>query len=104
PNRRALLERLQQALAYDRRNSRKRALLFLDLDDFKTLNDTLGHHAGDLLLEEVARRITSCIRETDTASRIGGDEFVVMLESLSDSAEEAAAQAKNVAEKILARI
>ena len=104
PNRRALLERLQQAMTYDRRNSRKRALLFLDLDNFKTLNDTLGHHAGDLLLQEVARRITSCIRETDTASRIGGDEFVVMIENLSDSAEEAAAQAKNVAEKILARI
>ena len=104
PNRRALLERLQQALAYDRRNSRKRALLFVDLDNFKTLNDTLGHHTGDLLLQEVARRITACIRETDTAARIGGDEFVVMLEHLSDSAEEAAAQAKNVAEKILARI
>jgi diguanylate cyclase (GGDEF)-like protein/PAS domain S-box-containing protein len=104
PNRRALLERLQQALAYDRRNSRKRALLFVDLDNFKTLNDTLGHHTGDLLLQEVALRITACIRETDTAARIGGDEFVVMLENLSDSAEEAAAQAKNVAEKVLARI
>jgi diguanylate cyclase (GGDEF)-like protein/PAS domain S-box-containing protein len=101
PNRRALLERLHQALTYDRRNSRKRALLFVDLDNFKTLNDTLGHHTGDLLLQEVARRITGSIRETDTAARIGGDEFVVMLENLSESAEEAAAQAKNVAEKIL---
>ncbi len=104
PNRRALLERLQQALAYDRRNSRKRALLVVDLDNFKTLNDTLGQHTGDLLLQEVARRISACIRETDTAARIGGDEFVVMLENLSDGAEEAAAQAKNVAEKILARV
>ncbi len=104
PNRRMLLEKLRQALTYDRRNSRKRALLFVDLDNFKTLNDTLGHHVGDLLLQEVAHRITSCIRETDTAARIGGDEFVVMLENLSEAQEEAASQAKQVAEKILTRI
>ena len=104
PNRRMLLERLRQALAYDRRNSRRRALLFVDLDNFKTLNDTLGHHVGDLLLQEVAHRITSCIRDTDTAARIGGDEFVVMLENLSEVQEEAASQAKQIAEKILARI
>jgi diguanylate cyclase (GGDEF)-like protein/PAS domain S-box-containing protein len=104
PNRRMLIEKLRQALTYDRRNSRKRALLFVDLDNFKTLNDTLGHHVGDLLLQEVAHRITSCIRDTDTAARIGGDEFVVVLENLSESQEESASQAKQVAEKILTRI
>ncbi len=103
-NRRMLLERLQRALSYDRHNSRRRALLFVDVDNFKTLNDTLGHHVGDLMLQEVAHRITSCIRETDTAARIGGDEFVLMLEGLSESQEEAASQAGEIAEKILARI
>jgi diguanylate cyclase (GGDEF)-like protein/PAS domain S-box-containing protein len=104
PNRRMLLERLRQALTYDRRNSRKRALLFVDVDNFKNLNDTLGHHIGDLLLQEIAHRITSCIRETDMAARIGGDEFVVMVENLSDAQEEAGSQASLIAEKILARI
>lgn len=104
PNRRMLLERLERALSHDRHNSRKRALLFVDVDNFKTLNDTLGHHIGDLMLQEVAHRITSCIRETDTAARIGGDEFVLMLEGLSESQEEAASQARQIAEKILSRI
>jgi len=101
PNRRLLLDRLQQTLAASARSSRKRALLFVDLDDFKTLNDTLGHHIGDLLLQEVARRITSRIRETDTLARLGGDEFVVLLQDLSETVEDAAAQAKMIAEKIL---
>ena len=104
PNRRMLLERLRQALAFDRRDSRKRALLFVDVDNFKNLNDTLGHHIGDLLLQEIAHRITSCIRESDMAARIGGDEFVVMLENLSDAQEEAGSQASIVAEKLLSRI
>ena len=101
PNRRLLLNRLQQTLAASTRNSRKRALLFVDLDNFKTLNDTLGHQTGDLLLQEVARRLTKCIREADTVARLGGDEFVVMLEDLSEGPEEAAAQAKGAGEKIL---
>ena len=104
PNRRMLLESLRRALTVDRRTSRKRALLFVDLDNFKMLNDTLGHHCGDLLLQEVAHRLASCIRETDTAARIGGDEFVIMIENLSDSPEDAATQAKNIAEKILVRL
>jgi diguanylate cyclase (GGDEF)-like protein len=104
PNRRLLLDRLQQTLALSARSSRKRALLFVDLDDFKTLNDTLGHHIGDLLLQEVARRILASIRETDTVARLGGDEFVVLLQDLSELPEDAAAQAKTVAEKILATI
>jgi diguanylate cyclase (GGDEF)-like protein len=104
PNRRLLLDRLRQTLAASIRSKRKRALLFVDLDDFKTLNDTLGHHIGDLLLQEVARRIIASIRETDTVARLGGDEFVVLLQDLSEAPEDAAAQAKNVAEKILATI
>ncbi|MGC1645469.1 MAG: EAL domain-containing protein [Candidatus Sulfotelmatobacter sp.] len=101
PNRRLLLDRLRQTLAASVRTNRKRALLFVDLDDFKTLNDTLGHHIGDLLLQEVARRILATIREADTVARLGGDEFVVLLQDLSEMPEECAAQAKTVAEKIL---
>jgi diguanylate cyclase (GGDEF)-like protein/PAS domain S-box-containing protein len=101
PNRRMLLDRLRQTLRSGRRNGRKCALLFIDLDNFKTLNDTLGHHTGDLLLQEVARRLILCLRESDTAARIGGDEFVVIVDNLSPDTEEAAAQAKAIAEKIL---
>jgi len=100
PNRRLLLDRLRQTLSASTRSKPKRALLFVDLDDFKTLNDTLGHHIGDLLLQEVARRITACIRGSDTVARLGGDEFVAMLHELSERTEEAAAQTKVVAEKI----
>ena len=104
PNRRLLLDRLQQTLAASFRNNRQRALLFVDLDDFKTLNDSLGHHIGDLLLQEVARRIVASIREADTVARLGGDEFVVLLQDLSELPEDAAAQAKGVAQKILSTI
>ncbi len=104
PNRRMLLDRLRQSLRSGRRTGRKCALLFIDLDNFKTLNDTLGHHTGDLLLQEVARRLVQCLRETDTAARIGGDEFVVIVENLSPDTEEAAAQSKAIAEKILTQI
>lgn len=103
-NRRLLMERLSQSLTASARSQRKRALLFIDLDDFKTLNDTRGHHVGDLLLQEVARRLTLCIRETDTVSRLGGDEFVIILEDLNETSEGAAAQAKAVAEKVLATV
>lgn len=104
PNRRLLTDRLQQAMASSSRDHHRRALLFVDLDDFKTLNDTLGHQTGDMLLQEVAQRLTGCIREADTVARLGGDEFLVMLEDLSETPEEAAAQAKCVSEKILAAI
>ena len=104
PNRRLLAERLSRAMATSRRSDRKSALLFIDLDDFKTLNDTLGHPTGDLLLQEIARRLTSCVRDTDTVARLGGDEFVVVLEELSDCAENAASQAELVAAKIQASI
>ena len=100
PNRRLLLDRLQQALVTSARRQRLGALLLVDLDDFKIINDTLGHQQGDRLLEQAARRLTSCVREGDTVARFGGDEFVVILEDLSQDAPEAAAQAQAVAEKI----
>ena len=101
PNRRLLLDRLKQALASSTRNEQYGALLYIDLDNFKTLNDTLGHDIGDLLLQQVAQRLTTCVREGDTVARLGGDEFVVMLEYLSENPEEAASHAETVGEKIL---
>jgi len=100
PNRRLLMDRLQQALSVSARNGLFGAVLFIDLDQFKTLNDTKGHGTGDLLLIEVARRLKSCMRDGDTLSRLGGDEFVVVLETLGIHADEAAAQAETIAEKI----
>lgn len=104
PNRRLLQDRLQQSIVSMARNPRDAALLFIDLDDFKTLNDTLGHAEGDLLLQEVARRITSCIRASDTVARLGGDEFVVILEDLSGRTEDAAVKTKEIGEKILSAL
>jgi diguanylate cyclase (GGDEF)-like protein/PAS domain S-box-containing protein len=104
PNRRMLMERLRHPLAASARSGRTQALLLIDLDHFKTLNDTLGHQTGDLLLQISSRRIVACAHEADTVCRLGGDEFVVVLEELSNVAEEAAAQAQAVGEKILAAI
>jgi diguanylate cyclase (GGDEF)-like protein/PAS domain S-box-containing protein len=104
PNRRLMLDRLSHALVSSARSQRHGALLFIDLDNFKDLNDTLGHDVGDQLLEQVANRLVTCIRECDTAARLGGDEFVVVLEELSTIDEEAASQAEIVAEKILKRL
>ncbi len=104
PNRRLLIDRLQQALAACARSGRRGALLFIDLDNFKTLNDSLGHDVGDLLLSAVAHRLGVCVREGDTVARFGGDEFVVILEGLSDDTVEAAAQTETVAAKILATL
>ena len=83
PNRRLLMERLTQALASSARSGAAGALLFIDLDHFKTLNDTLGHDVGDLLLKQVASRLSGSVRDCDTVARLGGDEFVVMLEDLA---------------------
>ena len=100
PNRRLLLDRLQQALASSARHQRHGALMLLDMDDFKTLNDTLGHDVGDKFLVEVGRRIQGCVREGDTVARQGGDEFVIILEDLNvDSL--AAILVEAVAAKIL---
>ncbi|NOU41876.1 MAG: diguanylate cyclase, partial [Methylotenera sp.] len=104
PNRRLLLDRLTQALTFSARSGKEGALLFIDLDHFKTLNDTEGHAVGDLLLQQVAARLTAAVREGDTVARLGGDEFVVMLEDLSDVALEAAAQTEAIGEKILEAI
>jgi diguanylate cyclase (GGDEF)-like protein/PAS domain S-box-containing protein len=100
PNRRLLRDRLDHAMASSTRNMVHSALLFIDLDNFKTLNDTKGHDVGDLLLIEVAQRLKACVRGGDTVARLGGDEFVVMMGSLSDEVEQAAAQAKTTGEKI----
>ncbi|MCX7192916.1 MAG: EAL domain-containing protein [Proteobacteria bacterium] len=104
PNRRLLLDRLRQTLAVCARGGLSGALLFIDLDNFKSLNDTLGHDIGDLLLQQVAFRLKSCVREDDSVARFGGDEFVVMLEDLRNDALEAALQAETVGEKILAAL
>jgi diguanylate cyclase (GGDEF)-like protein/PAS domain S-box-containing protein len=104
PNRRLLLDRLQQALLTSERSGRQGALLFIDLDHFKTINDTLGHHVGDSLLVEVAHRLQTCLRACDTAARLGGDEFVVMLEDLSEVYLESLTQVETVSEKILSAL
>ncbi len=104
PNRRLLIERLTQTMAASIRSSRYSALMFMDLDNFKPLNDTHGHYAGDLLLIEVARRISSCVRQIDVVARFGGDEFVVVLGELDPDRAGATAQSRLVAEKLLATL
>ena len=104
PNRRLLTDRLQHALMSSARTQCQGAVMFIDLDNFKMVNDTLGHHLGDVLLQEVALRLQAAVRECDTVARLGGDEFVVMLEELNNDAQEAANQAQAVAEKILSAL
>ncbi len=100
PNRRLLLDRMSQALAANRRSKLFGALIYLDLDNFKPLNDQHGHGAGDMLLMEAAHRLNNCVRAADTVSRIGGDEFVVLLGDLATEQAQAAEQAGKLAEKI----
>jgi diguanylate cyclase (GGDEF)-like protein/PAS domain S-box-containing protein len=100
-NRRLLMDRLQQALAAIRRNGHRGALFFIDLDNFKTLNDTAGHEVGDMLLQLVATRLGTCIREGDTVARLGGDEFVVILTGLSARLAQATHLTKQVGDRIL---
>lgn len=100
PNRQLLFDRISQALANSKRHQKYGALLFIDLDNFKSLNDTRGHHIGDELLIQVSRRIESILREGDTLGRLGGDEFVVLLESLSPEKESAAIQSEQFAYRI----
>jgi len=104
PNRRLLLDRLHLALSVSARSRLYGAVLFLDMDRFKTLNDTLGHDYGDLLLIEVAERICFCVREVDTVARFGGDEFVILLEEIGKNAEEASQKVALIAEKIRAAL
>jgi diguanylate cyclase (GGDEF)-like protein len=100
PNRRLLNDRLEQTQAASKRTTRHAALLFLDLDNFKPVNDEYGHEVGDLLLQEAAKRISNCVRQADTVARFGGDEFVVLLNELVINFEESTVQAGIVAEKI----
>jgi diguanylate cyclase (GGDEF)-like protein/PAS domain S-box-containing protein len=101
PNRQLLLDRLQHALAVCSRSGSTGALLFIDLDNFKTLNDTLGHEQGDQLLRQVSSRLVASVRNSDTVARLGGDEFVVMVEDLAPNAHEAASRARCVGEQLL---
>ena len=101
PNRQLLLDRLLQALALSERSGKAGSLLFIDLDNFKTLNDTLGHAIGDILLQKVADRLVSSVRQGDTVARLGGDEFVVLLENLSALPIEAVKQTEIVTTKII---
>ena len=104
PNRRLLLDRLVQALASSSRSNKQGAILFIDLDNFKSLNDTLGHDVGDMLLTQVAERLSVSVREGDTVARLGGDEFVVMFEDLSENLLEAASIAESIGNKILTNL
>ena len=104
PNRTLLQDRVRQAMAGSQRTGIHGALLLIDLDYFKTLNDTLGHEMGDLLLKQVAQRLAECVREQDTVARLGGDEFVVMLVNLSESPSEAASRVEMIGSKIGARL
>lgn len=101
PNRRLLLDRLQQELFASGRSGKGGAILFVDLDNFKTVNDTLGHDKGDLLLQQVAQRLSACVREGDTVSRQGGDEFVAILKNLSALPQEAQYDVQVIGDKIL---
>jgi diguanylate cyclase (GGDEF)-like protein/PAS domain S-box-containing protein len=101
PNRRLLNDRLQQALFSSARSGQQGALLLIDLDNFKSTNDSLGHLSGDSMLQQVANRLISYVREGDTVARLGGDEFMVILEDLSERAPEAAAQTETIGMKII---
>lgn len=104
PNRRLLMDRLEHQLLVQRRKGLYGAVLFMDLDHFKTLNDSLGHHIGDLLLEQTARRLQTCLRKEDTPARLGGDEFVVLLAGEHTGADQAAEYALSVAERIKSQL
>jgi len=104
PNRRLLIDRLKASLLASARGKQFGAVLFVDVDNFKNLNDTLGHEFGDLLLVEVAQRIQSCVREVDTVARLGGDDFVVLLTDVDTQAEQASQKVSLIAEKIRASL
>ncbi|OOG44008.1 GGDEF domain-containing protein [Polaromonas sp. A23] len=104
PNRQLLMNRLHKTLGHNQQQPRAGALMFIDLDNFKSLNDTMGHQKGDLLLQKVAKRLSACVRPSDMVARLGGDEFVVLLDDLDEDSQVAAAQAKESGEKILAAL
>jgi len=104
PNRRLLQDRLEQALTRSGRKRRHGALLLIDLDNFKALNDTWGHDKGDLLLQQAALRLVACVRDSDTVARLGGDEFVVLIDDAGGIPAEVIATARAVADKVLAKL
>lgn len=104
PNRRLLLERLERAVAHSWRTGTRGAIVFIDLDHFKKLNDTLGHDMGDALLVQVAERLKDSVRESDTASRFGGDEFVLLLENLNENAQVALQEVDQITQKMIASL
>ena len=104
PNRRLLADRLQQVMASSARTGHHAAVLFVDIDNFKTLNDTRGHEVGDRLLVEIGQRLRASLREQDTVARLGGDEFVLVLQNLSEDTTEAAAQVRTIGELILEQV
>lgn len=101
PNRRLLVDRLRRAISASSRNAHWSALLFMDLDDFKLLNDSLGHDKGDLLLQRVATRLQGCLRESDTIARLGGDEFVIIFENICELGEDAVPRVETLGRKLL---
>ena len=101
PNRQLLMDRLQHALESSHRHKSVGGILYLDLDDFKTLNDTRGHHTGDLLLKQVAERLSSCVRRADTVARLGGDEFIILLEELGEDIGHASVMIDHLCQKLL---
>lgn len=104
PNRRLLQDKLQHAMSTSARTRQWGAVMFIDLDHFKAINDSLGHEVGDLMLQEVAQRLQSSLRESDSAARLGGDEFIVLLEHLDMQHDEAHAQALRIGKKLLERV
>jgi diguanylate cyclase (GGDEF)-like protein len=104
PNRRFIVDRLEKIVSLRERMAYSGGVIFIDLDNFKTLNDTYGHDKGDLLLKEVANRIRSCVRHCDSVGRFGGDEFVVLIECIGDDVMDEGAHAHTIAEKILAAL
>ena len=104
PNRRLLIDRLSHALTISARTGKRGAILFLDVDDFKKLNDTLGHDMGDLLLKQLSERLLSCVRQSDSVARLGGDEFVVMLENLNEDHHVALTQVEFVCKQIISSL
>ena len=104
PNRLMLLNRLEQVMGQGAHLRPQGALMFIDVDKLKVVNDTLGHHKGDLLLQQVALRLSACVADTDTVARLGGDEFVVLLEDLGDDVAGAARQARRLGEKVLEQL